>query len=228
MPAIAANGAPSATPRSSTVSCSPKPVASAALSRRGIRSALAARLAVPRGTMASRTPLPASTLAQARTVPSPPTANTSCAPALTACRTGPSPCSSWVVGRNNGAQPRDSAAARQACANRSGFCTRVRLMMNATVGLISGSPGASCGAALAGVSARGISPILRRRPRSAALGLALEHGHELPAEGRQVVWLAAGDQHVRPVGAHLYLLVDPGAARVADVGLQARPRGQRP
>ena len=41
-------------------------------------------------------------------------------------------------------------------------------------------------------------------------------------EGRDVVGPPAGDQ----VAVHHDLLVDPVAARVADVGLQARPGGQ--
>src|SRR3954469_17971218 len=44
---------------------------------------------------------------------------------------------------------------------------------------------------------------------------------ELGAEGREVVRLAARHETVVDVR----LLVDPSAARVADVGLQARPRG---
>src|SRR3954451_25371947 len=51
------------------------------------------------------------------------------------------------------------------------------------------------------------------------------HRHQLDqpgVEGRQVVGLAAGQQ----VAVHDDLLVDPGGACVADVGLQARPRRQ--
>src|SRR4051812_8030288 len=45
----------------------------------------------------------------------------------------------------------------------------------------------------------------------------------LRAEGRDVVGLAAGDEAL----VHVDLLVDPGAARVAHVGLQRRPRRDR-
>src|SRR3954452_19762917 len=63
------------------------------------------------------------------------------------------------------------------------------------------------------------------RPSGAGMGLARrEHARHLPAERVEVVRLAAGNQHVRTVLVDVHLLVDPRAARVADVGLEARPR----
>jgi hypothetical protein len=64
----------------------------------------------------------------------------------------------------------------------------------------------------------------RRAPvRSGRMGLPLELAAELLAEGRQVVRVTAGDEDIRSGRADLYLFVDPLPARVADVGLQARP-----
>src|SRR5919201_2617366 len=72
----------------------------------------------------------------------------------------------------------------------------------------------------------------RRCPRSARdgrLSLALVDAladllDRLVAERVEIVGLAAGDEAAVDVD----LLVDPVPAGVADVGLEARPRGQRP
>ncbi len=53
-------------------------------------------------------------------------------------------------------------------------------------------------------------------------GLPRERCQERLVERLEVTRLA-GDQSVGPLLAHLYLPVDPGAARVADVGAQTRP-----
>src|SRR5437764_3334277 len=55
----------------------------------------------------------------------------------------------------------------------------------------------------------------------------LEDLDQLGVEGREVVRLAAADDRAGAVGVDVDLLVDPGAAGIADVGLQAGPRRQR-
>ena len=62
----------------------------------------------------------------------------------------------------------------------------------------------------------------RQRPQQAEPpGVSAERGEQRLVEGGQVVGVARGDE----VAVLDDLLVDPVAARVADVGLQARPRG---
>jgi drug/metabolite transporter (DMT)-like permease len=85
--------------------------------------------------------------------------------------------------------------------------------------------------------ARGHRPA-RHRPSSRARRLAAlavsrpsaqplaEHLDEGLAEGRQVIGPAAGHQHVRAVCARDDFLVEPGRARVPQIGLQAGPRRQ--
>ena len=65
-------------------------------------------------------------------------------------------------------------------------------------------------------------------PISGRVWLPPELRDELLTEGRQIAGLAAGNEHVRPLGAHLYPGIYPGPACVPDIGLQARPRGQGP
>src|SRR5215203_577627 len=62
-----------------------------------------------------------------------------------------------------------------------------------------------------------------------ALLLLLVHAlgellNDLGAKGRQIVRVTAGDEAL----VRDDLLVHPGTARVADIGLQARPRGYGP
>ena len=65
-------------------------------------------------------------------------------------------------------------------------------------------------------------------PVSGRVWLSPEFRDELFTEGRQIVGLTAGYEHVGSLGAHLYLGVYPGPACVPDIGLQARPGGQGP
>src|ERR1700683_658945 len=111
MPAMAAKVTPSATARSIRRWYGPNATARAAPSEDGRSSAVATRLAVPRGTKASGTGPPTSTWAQARTVPSPPTAMTSSAPASTACLVASPPASADRVSASVIRQPRAAAAA---------------------------------------------------------------------------------------------------------------------